>query len=115
MAEAEHYRYLLAFPAEDNQYVGTVAEFPSLSWLANSQAEALAGIAALVKDVVADMVANGEPVPKPLADSEFPGRVHVQLPGGAYDEFVARLIEPAQVLPGLQVLAAKPSLFSAPE
>jgi predicted RNase H-like HicB family nuclease len=71
MAEVEHYTYVLAFSAEDNQYVGTVVEFPSLSWLANSQVEALAGIAALVKDVVAGLVANGEPVPEPLADSEL--------------------------------------------
>jgi len=71
MAQAEHYTYVLAFSAEDNQYVGTVVEFPSLSWLANSQVEALAGMAALVKDVVADLVANGEPVPEPLADSEL--------------------------------------------
>jgi len=115
MAEVEHYTYVLAFSAEDNQYVGTVVEFPSLSWLANSQVDALAGILVLVEDAVADMVADGEPVPEPLADSELSGRVHVQLLDGEYDEFVARLNEPAQVLPGLQALLAKPSPFSAAE
>lgn len=60
-------------------------------------------------------VEEDEAPPDPLADSEFSGRVHVQLLDSEYDEFVARLNEPAQVLPGLQALLAKPSPFSASE
>ena len=52
------------FP-EDNEYVGLCAEFPSLSWLEPSPEEALKGIRHIVANVVADMEANGEPVPEP--------------------------------------------------
>jgi len=79
MAEVEHYTYRVTFSAEDNEYVGTVAEFPSLSWLAESPVEALLGISALVRDVVGDMVANGELVPEPLSDREFSGRFQVRV------------------------------------
>jgi hypothetical protein len=40
---------------EDNEYVGLRAEFPSLSWLAGTQEEALAGISQAVMEVVLDM------------------------------------------------------------
>jgi len=49
------YTYRVHWSPEDQQYVGTVAEFPSLSWLADSKLSALDGIIALVNDVLADM------------------------------------------------------------
>jgi predicted RNase H-like HicB family nuclease len=64
--EPTHYTYRIAWSAEDDEHLATVAEFPSLSWLAPTPAEALSGLANLVREVVADMVANGEPVPEPL-------------------------------------------------
>jgi hypothetical protein len=33
---AEHYTYRVAWSAEDESFVGTVAELPSLSWLAEN-------------------------------------------------------------------------------
>lgn len=50
---------------EDDEYLGTCAEFPSLSWLAGTEEEALAGIRRLVLEVLADMKANGEEPPCP--------------------------------------------------
>lgn len=50
------------------EYVATVAEFPSLSWLEEDSPEsALKGLQRLVADVVQDMRNTGEPVPEPLA------------------------------------------------
>ena len=40
---------------EDQEYVGLCAEFPSLSWLAATQGDALAGITKLVRDCVLDI------------------------------------------------------------
>jgi hypothetical protein len=56
----DHYTYLVAWSEEDQEYVGTCAEFPSLSHLAGSGVDALEGIKQLVRDVVADMQANRE-------------------------------------------------------
>jgi predicted HicB family RNase H-like nuclease len=65
---------------EDGEYVGLCVEFPSLSWLAETQEEALHGIRRVVADVVADLERNGEPVPVPLATRSFSGKFLVRLP-----------------------------------
>ena len=52
---SESYSYSVIWSKEDNEYVGLCAEFPGLSWLAQTQEEALQGIKDVVADVVADM------------------------------------------------------------
>ena len=47
--------------------IGLCAEFPSLSWLTKTHAAALSGIRRIAADVVADLAANGESMPDPLA------------------------------------------------
>jgi len=42
------YTYSVKWSPEDGEWVATVAEFPSLSWLAPDPQAALAGLAALV-------------------------------------------------------------------
>ena len=43
MPDATHYTYRVAWSAEDGEHVATVAEFPSLSWLAPTQAGSWCG------------------------------------------------------------------------
>jgi hypothetical protein len=57
------YSYDTKWSQEDHAYVGTVAEFPSLSWVDGSPKRAFAGIRLLTKDVVKDMVEAGESLP----------------------------------------------------
>lgn len=64
----DHYTWRVTWSAEDGEHVGLCTEFPSLSWLAASPEEALAGIRAAVADCVKDLLANAEPVPEPIAD-----------------------------------------------
>jgi predicted HicB family RNase H-like nuclease len=78
--EPAHYTYRVSWSTEDNEHVATVIELPSLSWLANTPVEALTGLAALVHDVVADMIANGEPVPEPLSERTYSGKFVVRVP-----------------------------------
>ena len=78
--DQDHYTYRVSWSDRDQEYVGTCAEFPSLSWLAPDRAAALSGVAKVVRDVVADMVASGEAPPKALADQRFSGRLLVRLP-----------------------------------
>lgn len=49
------YTYRITWSEEDKEYVGLCAEFPSLSWLADSQEVALQGIRSVVVEVVSDM------------------------------------------------------------
>jgi predicted HicB family RNase H-like nuclease len=80
MVNHKHYTYRVMWSEEDQEYVGTVAEFPSLSYLHENQAKALAGIVDLVEQVVADMTANDEPVPEPLSEKEYSGKFMVRIP-----------------------------------
>lgn len=73
-----HYTYRVTWSPEDGEYVATCLEFPSLSWLDEDELEALRGIRDLVAETVADLRANGEPVPEPLADREYSGRFLVR-------------------------------------
>ena len=63
MPDATHYTYRVAWSVEDGEHVATVAEFPSLSWLAPTPVEALAGLANVVGNVLADLAVSGEPIP----------------------------------------------------
>lgn len=75
-----HYTYRVTWSAEDGEYVGLCAEFPSLSWLASTPQKALAGIERTVAEVVEDMEANHEPVPEALAEKHFSGEFRIRIP-----------------------------------
>lgn len=76
----DKYTYRVTWSEEDSEYIGLCVEFPSLSWLAATPEAALAGIRAVVADVVADLQTNGEPVPEPLALKTYSGRFMVRIP-----------------------------------
>lgn len=61
---ASRYSYRVAYSDDDQEYVGTCDEFPSLSYLHIQASKAFAGIRNLVSGVVRDMKANGEPLPE---------------------------------------------------
>ncbi|GAB6859450.1 type II toxin-antitoxin system HicB family antitoxin [Microbacterium xylanilyticum] len=76
---ADHYTYRVRWSAEDHAFVGTVAELPSLSWIADVQREAFDGIRDLVASVLEDMEAAGESAPVPVADRAYSGKFMVRL------------------------------------
>ena len=88
MIDVKHYAYRVVWSAEDDEYLATVAEFPSLSWLAEDQAAALRGLVALVAEVTADLDASGEPVPEPIAERRYSGRFNVRVPESLHRELV---------------------------
>jgi predicted HicB family RNase H-like nuclease len=77
---ADHFTYRVAWSEEDGEYVGTCAEFPSLSHLDADQDAALRGVRALVADVVADMRGRGEPVPEPFGERTYSGKFQARVP-----------------------------------
>ena len=44
-------------------FIATVAELPSVSWIADTPEDAMRGVQSLVLEVLADMQANGESMP----------------------------------------------------
>jgi predicted HicB family RNase H-like nuclease len=76
----DHYTYRVTWSPEDNEYVGLCVEFPSLSWLAKAPESALTGIRKVVAGAVADMRANGEEPPPPLAEKHYSGEFRVRIP-----------------------------------
>ncbi|MCO8128212.1 type II toxin-antitoxin system HicB family antitoxin [Acidimicrobiia bacterium EGI L10123] len=93
MTETTHYAYRVRWSAEDGEFVATVAEFPSLSWLDEDQTEALRGLVALVADVVEDMRASGEPVPEPISERTFSGKFNVRVPESLHRKLVLEAAE----------------------
>ncbi|HEY3545579.1 MAG TPA: toxin-antitoxin system HicB family antitoxin [Propionicimonas sp.] len=88
MSVADHYSYRVRWSAEDGEYVGTVAELPSLSWLEVDQAETFAGIQRLAAGVVSDMLAKGETPPEAIADRTYSGKFVVRLPPELHRQLV---------------------------
>ena len=76
----DRYTYRVTWAEEDQEHVGLCAEFPSLSWLAETPEAALKGIRKLVAEVVADMRTQGETIPEPLAARDYSGKFMVRVP-----------------------------------
>jgi len=100
---ADHYTYRVHWSPEDDLFVGTVAEFPSLSWLAADQLDAFAGIQRLASETITDLGADGDPVPAALADRNYSGKFVVRVPPEVHRQLV---IEAAEQNVSLNRLAA---------
>ncbi len=100
---AEHYAYRVRWSREDEQYVATVAEMPSLSWLADTPSEAFEGIRTVVADVLEDMAVSGETPPEAIADRTYSGKFVVRITPEAHRQLA---IEAAEQHVSLNRLAA---------
>ena len=76
----DRFTYRVTWSEEDKEYVGLCAEFPSLSWLADTQEAALQGINNVVAEVISDMESNNEPIPEPLFNKNYSGKFTVRIP-----------------------------------
>lgn len=72
------YTYQVSWSEEDQEYVATVAEFPSLSWLDADRRQAEEGLVGLVSEVIEDMEAAGEAIPEPLGMRTYSGKFNVR-------------------------------------
>lgn len=75
---AEKYTYQVFWSEEDQEYVATVLEFPSLSWLAAARREAEDGLIDLVEEVLKDMEESGETAPVPFGAQTYSGKFQVR-------------------------------------
>ena len=93
MTLAEHYTYRVTWSEEDGEHVALCLEFPSLSYLADTPAEALEGLIAMVGEVVDDMTASGETVPEPLSKRIYSGKFMVRIPPDQHRELAISAAE----------------------
>ena len=91
--KTDHYTYRVTWSPGDGEHVGLCAEFPSLSWLADTPEAALAGIRTLVAKVVADMAEAGETPPTALAEREYSGEFRVRIPPELHRRLVLQAAE----------------------
>lgn len=74
------YTYSITWSKEDKMFVGLCAEFPSLSWLDDTQEKALKGIKNVVFDVITDMENSHETVPQPFSEKKYSGTLTLRIP-----------------------------------
>jgi predicted HicB family RNase H-like nuclease len=79
LPDVTHYTYRVTWSPEDQEFVATCLELPSLSWLAPTQDEALHSLRDLVNTVVEDMHRNDEPIPDPLSSRSYSGRFNLRV------------------------------------
>jgi predicted HicB family RNase H-like nuclease len=89
----DKYTYRVTWSEDDNEYVGLCAEFPSLSWLADTPKKALNGIRKLVADVLSDMIEDNEPIPEPIACRHFSGKFMVRVPPDVHRKLAIQAAE----------------------
>ncbi len=89
----DRYTYRVTWSEEDAEHVGLCAEFPSLSWLADTPEGALRGIRKLVAEAVDDIVSNGEAVPEPIACRHYSGKFMVRIPPDVHRDLAIRAAE----------------------
>lgn len=77
--DVTHYTYRVSWSPEDQEFVATCLELPSLSWLASTQDECLHGLRDLVDEVVEDLHRNGEPIPAPLSSRNYSGKFNLRV------------------------------------
>lgn len=79
--DLNHYSYRVAWSPDDGEYVATALEWgAALSWLDEDPTAALAGLRDLIQESIEDLTADGKPVPAPLADRDYSGRLLLRLP-----------------------------------
>lgn len=74
----EKYTYQISWSEEDSEYVATVLEFPSLSWLDPERTQAEQGLLNLVAAILADRAESGEKIPTPLGERFYSGKFNVR-------------------------------------
>jgi predicted HicB family RNase H-like nuclease len=89
----DKYTYRVTWSEDDAEYVGLCAEFPSLSWLAQTPEAALKGIRKLVGEIIADMQSNEESAPEPFATKHFSGKFMVRVPPDVHRQLAIQAAE----------------------
>jgi predicted HicB family RNase H-like nuclease len=80
VSQSDLYTYRVTWSEEDKEFIGLCAEFPSLSWLAETKEAAIKGITDIVSNVIIDMESNDETIPAPLSTRSYSGNLSIRIP-----------------------------------
>ena len=80
MIKAEDYTYRVFWSEEDQSFIATVAEFPRLSSIENTQWKAFTGIVDLVSFLLDEMKKDGDSPPVPLTKKVYSGEIRLRMP-----------------------------------
>ena len=89
----DKYSYRVRWSEEDEGYISTCLEFPSLSTFGDSYEEALQEIRFVVKESVTWLEEEGEPVPEPLGLRHFKGHISIRVSEELHRDLVIRASE----------------------
>jgi len=78
--EISKFTYRVTWSEEDDAFIGTCAEFPSLSWLDETPEEALKGIGRVVKECIDDLMRDNEDIPLGISSRQYSGKFMVRVP-----------------------------------
>ncbi len=90
---APKYTYRVSWSDEDQEFVGTCLELPSLSGLAKTQAGALQEITEVVEESVKSLIEEGSHPPEPLATQEYKGNLTLRTTPEKHRELAIRAAE----------------------
>lgn len=93
MPKAEDYAYRVFWSEEDGAFVATVAEFPSLSCIEDTQTDAFFGLVELVSDILNDMADEGETPPVPLGSRRYSGKFALRMTPEKHRELTIQAAE----------------------
>lgn len=80
MDELRHYRKSVAWSDEDESFVATCAEFPGLSGIGESEAEALTELGTVLGAVAELYAEEGRSLPEPKTPLGYSGQFRLRLP-----------------------------------
>lgn len=99
----DRFSYSVSWSDDDEGFVATMAEFPSLSWIDEDRRAAEDGLVALVAEMLENMDQSGEPAPKPFGQRTFWGKFNLRLPIGLHRELALKAERERQSLNSLVV------------
>ena len=76
----QKYDYRVTWLEDDQAFIARVGEFPLLAAHGDTPHQALDEICFVVKEVIADLQASGEPVPEPYSLRTYSGRLNLRMP-----------------------------------
>ncbi len=91
--ESDKYTFRVMWSEEDQEFVGLCAEFPSLSWLAESQEAALKGIRTVVQKCLKDLKTTNEKIPPAIAARNYSGKFMVRVPPEVHRQLAIKAAE----------------------
>jgi predicted RNase H-like HicB family nuclease/predicted DNA-binding protein len=93
MEMIDQYAIKIQWSDEDEAYLASCMEFPSLMTHGESPEEAFKELRFILETVVEDMKATGQKIPTPLKDRKYKGNISLRLPSETHEELVNLAME----------------------